>query len=49
LIVVDHGLVLGSHVARCSSASQVGVVDVPLVTDFGSSISVNLSPVQTRS
>jgi hypothetical protein len=49
LIVVDHGLVLGSPAAWCSSASQVGVVDVaevgvvdvPLSTDFGSSISVN--------
>jgi hypothetical protein len=28
--------------------AEVGVVDVPLSTDFGSSISVNLSPVQTQ-
>jgi hypothetical protein len=33
----------------CFFASQVGVVDVPLGTNFGSSICVNLSPVQTQS
>jgi hypothetical protein len=47
LIVVDRGLVLGSLAARCSSSSQVGAGDVPLDTDFGSSISVNLLSVQT--
>jgi hypothetical protein len=46
--VVVSGQVLGSPAAWCSSASQVGVVDVSLCTDFDSSISVNLSSVQTQ-
>jgi hypothetical protein len=47
-IAVVRGLVLRSPAVRCSSASQVSAVDVPLGTDFGSSISVNLSLDQTR-
>jgi hypothetical protein len=34
--------------ALCSSASQVLTVDVPLSTNFGSSISINLSLIQTQ-
>jgi hypothetical protein len=47
LIGVDRGLVLGPLAAWCSSASQVVAVDVHLSIDIGSSISVNLPPVQT--
>ena len=47
-IAVDRGLVLEPLAARCSSASRVVAMGVPLGINVGSNISVNLPLVQAR-